>query len=110
MNHSITGAEFNSKGYLKSFNAWNRDIALAIADEFNLRMTECHWKVVNFLREYYMEYEIAPMPREIIRRIGKQIEPHANCSKKQLESLFAEGGCKLACKIAGLPDSYCRAC
>jgi len=110
MLNSIEGVELNSKGYLVNFDTWNKDIALKLAQNQNLELTECHWKVINFLRDYYVEFGVAPHPREIIHKIGNVINPQMKCDRKHLESLFAEGGCKLACQIAGLPDSFCRGC
>jgi TusE/DsrC/DsvC family sulfur relay protein len=100
--------EFNSKGYLVNFDAWNRDLAIQLAKEHDIELTDCHWLIINFLRDYYMEYDIAPEPRIIIKSLGKQINPTEPCTKKQLEGLFAQGGCELACKIAGLPNCHCK--
>ncbi|MDX2506453.1 MAG: TusE/DsrC/DsvC family sulfur relay protein [Gammaproteobacteria bacterium] len=100
--------ELNSKGYLINFNAWNKDFALELAKEHGLELIDCHWLIISFLRDYYSEYGIAPDPREIIKKLGRQINPQTSCNKKHLEGLFGDGGCKLACKIAGLPDCYCR--
>ncbi|MCU7939060.1 MAG: TusE/DsrC/DsvC family sulfur relay protein [gamma proteobacterium symbiont of Bathyaustriella thionipta] len=100
--------ELNNKGYLINFDAWSKDFALDLAKEHHLELTECHWHIINFLRDYYSEYGIAPDPREIIKKLGKQINPETPCSRKHLEGLFSTGGCKLACKIAGLPDCHCR--
>jgi len=102
------GLELNSKGYLANFDAWNKNFALDIAQKHDLVLTECHWYIINFLREYYVELGIPADPREIIKKLGNKINPDAPCSKKRLEGLFADGGCKLACKIAGLPDCHCR--
>ncbi|MCW8929368.1 MAG: TusE/DsrC/DsvC family sulfur relay protein [Gammaproteobacteria bacterium] len=98
----------NSKGYLINFDAWNKDFALDIAKENNLELTECHWHIINFLRDYYLEYGVSPDPREIIKKLGKEIDHDLPCSRKRLEGLFSGGGCELACKIAGLPDCHCR--
>ena len=108
MLNSIADVEFNSKGYMVNFDAWNKELALEMAKEHKLELTECHWIIINFLRDYYTEYGIAPDPREIIHKIGKAIDHHMKCDRKHLESLFSEGGCKLACKIAGLPGCHCR--
>ena len=108
MLNTIEGVELNSKGYLIHFEQWDKSIAEKIAGEHDLELTDCHWIVINFLREYYIEFGIPAEPREVIKKLGKKIHPNTPCSKKHLESLFSGGGCKLACKIAGLPDCYCR--
>jgi len=102
------GLELNSKGYLINFDAWNKDFAIEKAKEHSLELTECHWLIINFLRRYYLEYGISPDPREIIKKLGKEITHDEPCSRKRLEGLFSSGGCKLACKIAGLPDCHSR--
>lgn len=108
MLNQSTSLELNSKGYLANFDAWNQDFAIEMAKEHGLVMTECHWLVINFLRDYQSEFGLAPDHREIIKKLSKQINPTTPCTRKHLEGLFGEGGCKLACKMAGLPDCHCR--
>lgn len=103
-----TNLEFNSKGYMVNFDAWSKGFAIEMAKEHGLVLKDCHWLVINFLRDYQSEYGIAPDHREVIKKLSKQINPTTPCTKKHLEGLFGEGGCKLACKIAGLPDCHCR--
>ena len=38
-------------------------------------MSPNHWEVVNFLRKYYDEYQIAPAVRVLTKAIGKQLGP-----------------------------------
>ena len=108
MLHQSTGLEFNSKGYLVNFDAWNKDFAITLAKENGVELTDCHWLIINYLRDYYTEYGIAPEPRIIIKNLSHQISPTEPCTRKRLEGLFAQGGCKLACKIAGLQNCHCR--
>ena len=103
-----TELEFNAKGYLINFDDWSKDFAIQLANEHDVELTDCHWHVINFLRDYQSEYGIAPDPREIIKKLSKQINPTAPCTKQHLEGMFGQGGCKLACKIAGLQDCHCR--
>jgi len=100
--------ELNSEGYLINFNTWNKEFAIAMAKEHDLVLTECHWRIIHFLRDYHAEFGVSPEPREIIKKLGHEIIGEIPCTRKHLESMFADGGCKLACKIAGLPDCHCR--
>ena len=52
--------ETDEEGYLLNLAEWNMDIAAYIAKTESLEMTDNHWEVVNFLREYFDEYQIAP--------------------------------------------------
>ena len=108
----IAGREvqFNKKGHLARFQDWDNDLAEALAADEGLELSECHWTVINFLREYYAFHEMPPSPKVMIRAIGHEVSRHTPCTRKNLESLFPNGGCKQACRIAGLPDYYCHSC
>ena len=108
MLNTNTTLELNSKGYLVSFDAWNEDFAIKLAKENGLDLTGYQWLIINFLRDYQSEYGITPDDREIIKKFGKQISPIVPCTREHLEGLFGEGGCELACKIAGLSGGHCR--
>jgi len=94
--------ETDEEGYLSNRDDWTQDVAEAIAKAENLDMTESHWEVVNFLREYYEEYQIAPAVRVLTKAIGKKLGKDKGNSK-YLYELFPYGPAKQACKIAGLP-------
>ena len=94
--------ETDEEGYLENRDEWNMDIANAIAVAENLEMSDNHWEVVSFLREYYEEYQIAPAVRVLTKAIGKKLGKDKGNSK-YLYELFPYGPAKQACKIAGLP-------
>lgn len=94
--------ETDEEGYLENRDEWSMDIANAIAVAENLEMSDSHWEVVNFLREYYEEYQIAPAVRVLTKAIGKKLGKDKGNSK-YLYELFPYGPAKQACKIAGLP-------
>ena len=52
--------ETDEEGYLVNLADWNEDVANDIAKTENVEMSPNHWEVVNFLRKYYDEYQIAP--------------------------------------------------
>ena len=91
--------ETDEEGYLVNLSDWSEEIADAIAKQENVEMTPNHWEVVNFLREYYTEYQIAPAVRVLTKAIGKTLGPDKGNSK-YLYELFPYGPAKQACKIA----------
>jgi tRNA 2-thiouridine synthesizing protein E len=92
----------DEEGYLADISEWTPELAELIAKSENIEMAQEHWEVVNFLREYYEEYQIAPAVRilvkEMMRKYGKE-----KGDQKYLYTLFPYGPAKQACKIAGLP-------
>lgn len=94
--------ETDEEGYLANLNTWDKDVAVAMAKADDCELTENHWEVINFLREYYDEYQIAPAVRVLTKAIGKKLGKDKGNSK-YLYELFPYGPAKQACKYAGLP-------
>jgi len=94
--------EVDEEGYLVNLADWDENIAGYLAQEEKVEMTDSHWEVVNFLREYYSEYQIAPAIRVLTKAIAKKLGPDKG-NNKYLYELFPYGPAKQACKIAGLP-------
>ena len=87
--------EFDGEGFLADASVWNEEIALALAEDEGITLTERHWVVINFARKVYAEEQEAPT----IRRITKQTD----VSTKEIYHLFPDGPAKQAAMIAGLP-------
>ena len=94
--------EHDEEGYITTLSDWSKELADVIAETENIDMNEEHWEVVNFLRDYYEEYQIAPAVRVLIKSIKKSMGPEKGNNKYMYE-LFPYGPAKQACKIAGLP-------
>ncbi len=94
--------ETDEEGYLIDLSQWNEEVADYIAGTENVPMSPNHWEVVNFLREYYDEFQIAPAVRVLTKAIGKKFGADKGNSQ-YLYDLFPYGPAKQACKIAGLP-------
>ena len=94
--------ETDEEGYLVDLNEWSPEAAEILAKSENIELSESHWEVVNFLREYYDEFQIAPAVRVLTKAIGKKLGKEKGNSK-YLYELFPYGPAKQACKIAGLP-------
>lgn len=97
-----TDYEHDEEGYILDVTNWNEDLAKVIAVDEGLDMSEEHWAVVNFLREYYNEYQIAPAVRVLVKAVKKKFGKEKG-SNKYLYELFPYGPAKQACKVAGLP-------
>ncbi len=95
-------AEHDEEGYLKDINVWNKDLALLIAKSENIELKPEHWEVIDFLREYYDEYQIAPAIRVLVKEMKKKFGAEKG-DQKYLYTLFPYGPAKQACKIGGLP-------
>lgn len=92
----------DEEGYLVNLADWDEAVAQELAKSEGVEMTDAHWEVIHFLREYYNEYQIAPAVRVLTKAIGKKLGPEKGNSK-YLYELFPYGPAKQACKIAGLP-------
>ena len=92
----------DEEGYLANLDDWTPEVALARASEDDCVLQENHWEVINFLREYYCEYQIAPAIRILTKAIGRKLGKEKGNSK-YLYELFPEGPAKQACRYAGIP-------
>jgi tRNA 2-thiouridine synthesizing protein E len=104
MEYQLEGTTFpaDEEGYLLDISVWNKGLAGLIAEDENINMNDDHWEVVNFLRDYYEEYQIAPAIRVLTKAVKKSLGEDKGNSK-YLYELFPYGPAKQACKIAGLP-------
>jgi len=88
--------EVDEDGFLVNPELWNEDIVKAFAKlEEVTELTEDHWKVISYLRNYYKQFGIAPMIRKLCKDTGFTL--------KQIYDMFPSGPAKGACKLAGLP-------
>lgn len=94
--------ETDSAGYLLNMHQWNEDIALALAAREHLQLTDAHWEVIYFLREFYQEYKTSPAIRMLVKAMAKKLGEDKGNSR-YLQRLFPDGPAKQATKLAGLP-------
>ncbi|MEW5745509.1 MAG: TusE/DsrC/DsvC family sulfur relay protein [Nitrospirota bacterium] len=94
--------EVDEDGYMTNLDEWNKDIAVTMAKGDGLDLTDAHWEIINFLRDYYQKYQIAPMIKILVKEIGKVMGPDKG-NTKYLYELFPDGPAKQACRYAGLP-------
>ncbi|MDR1185499.1 MAG: TusE/DsrC/DsvC family sulfur relay protein [Coriobacteriales bacterium] len=81
-------------GFLENADEWTEEIAYKLAETEEVELTAEHWEIINYLRNYYAEFNVAPMVRKLLKDTGK--------SQAEMYELFPSGPGKGACKIAGL--------
>lgn len=88
--------EVDEDGFLQEPDKWTEDVAKGMAEmEGITELTETHWKVMNYLRDYFQQNGIAPMVRKLTKETGVNL--------KEMYELFPQGPANSACKWAGLP-------
>ncbi|WP_264289361.1 sulfurtransferase TusE [Duffyella gerundensis] len=92
----------DAQGYLKNVDEWNEELAEHIASEEGLELTEAHWEVIRFVRNFYLEFNTSPAIRMLVKAMGQQFGEEKGNSR-YLFRLFPDGPAKQATKIAGLP-------
>jgi len=94
--------DIDEEGYLANIDDWIPEIASFMAAEDDLELSDEHWDIIHFLRDYYDEYEIAPPVRVLTKAVGKKLGKDKGNSR-YLYNLFPYGPGKQACRYAGLP-------
>lgn len=90
------------EGFLLDLTQWNRLVAVEIAQLNDIEMTEAHWEILFFIRDYYQMYTHLPNARVFSKAITQSLSEEKGKSP-YLHKLFPQGPLKYACKIAGLP-------
>jgi len=88
--------EVDERGFLQRPEQWNEEIAKALARQEGVEeLTEEHWRVIKYLREYYAQNGICPPVRRLVKEVGLTL--------KRIWELFPNGPAQSACKWAGIP-------
>lgn len=91
-----SNVELDEDGFLVDPADWNENMVGYFAKmEEVAELTENHWKVINYLRDYFQKFGVAPMVRKLCKETG--------FSLKEIYEMFPSGPAKGACKLAGLP-------
>ena len=92
----------DKQGYLLDHLVWQEELALVMAKNDNFELTEAHWEVIHFVRQFYLTYNTSPAIRALTKAMKAEFG-EAKASSRYLYKLFPEGPAKQATKYAGLP-------
>lgn len=88
---------FDGEGFLNDFDDWSEAVFGLLAAERGLtRITEQHWRVVRFLRDFYAYHGRAPLNRQLREGTGMSV--------MEMEKLFPDGLKQGARRLSGLPN------
>jgi tRNA 2-thiouridine synthesizing protein E len=90
------------EGFLCNLLDWSPGIAYVLAENNGIQMSDAHWEIVDYARNYYLTYKHLPNTRVFIKGVKKTFGPDKGNSL-YLHRLFPEGPLRYACKLAGLP-------
>ncbi len=97
--HVIDGKEIalDEDDFMEEPELWDEKIATWIAKEYAgvSDMTEEHWKLVKYLRQYWETFGVCPPIKMITKNTGMTLE--------KMYELFPDGPAHGACKVAGAP-------
>ena len=91
----------DDEGYLIDPADWNEDVAEEMARQEHIVLSDEHWAVIGFMREYYEQRQIAPDARHVIKFLAGH-RGGASEGRNDLFRLFPYGYVKQACRIAGM--------
>lgn len=87
--------ELDEDGFIQEPEKWNKEVAAALGKTESIeQLTDEHWKMIDYLRDYYQKFGVAPMIRKLCKETGFPL--------KKVYELFPSGPAKGACKVAGL--------
>jgi tRNA 2-thiouridine synthesizing protein E len=88
----------DDEGYLIDPLDWGEQVAGELARREGIVLTDKHWEVIRFVREYYEQRHVAPDARFVLKHLAET----RGADRNELFRLFPYGYVKQACKIAGM--------
>lgn len=94
----LSKVTFNDKGFMTNSSEWTKEVAKALAEQEGLsELTDNHWKIIEFCREFSKKSGNSPALRIITAGVG--------ITTKELFSLFPKGPARKIARISGLERS-----
>jgi len=90
-----------ANGYLAELSDWSEEVAQKMATEENIKLTDEHLDVLQYLRKYYDTNGQGYNARTLLNVM--EFEFGNWQGKKRLYELFPKGPVSQGCKLAGIP-------
>ena len=89
----------DDEGYLIDPADWNEQLAVTLARQENIHLTEAHWDALRFMRDFYQEHQVIPDVRFVARHLASRF---GAASRNMIFEMFPYGYVKQTCRIAGM--------
>jgi len=94
--------ETDSEGYIVRLDDWSEGFTLSQAETEGLDVTEEHWQVIHFLREFWFEHGVQCEVRKMVKHFGN-VWGKEKGNSSYLHRIFPRGGPqKQGNRLAGL--------
>jgi tRNA 2-thiouridine synthesizing protein E len=89
----VAGAQIliDNEGYIQDMNEWSEDFVRALAREEELELTDEHWEVIYYIRNYYEEHQVQAQVRTMIKHFARVWGPERG-NNRYLHDIFPKGG------------------
>ncbi len=98
----LSNCDRDPEGYLVDPDVWSREIAIELAQEEKLELTDACWPILEFVRAFWEENRVIPDIRHVDSHIAEYMGITNKQAKQHLFELFPYGYVKQTCKIAGM--------
>ncbi|MBS1211917.1 MAG: sulfurtransferase tusE [Proteobacteria bacterium] len=89
-------------GFLVNVEDWSEAAAVVLAHSVGIGLSEAHWEIVRFIRDYYLQFAHLPNARMFVKAVQKRFGDEKG-NTRYLMRLFPDSPVRQACLIAGLP-------
>ena len=62
---TLNDLTLDKDGFLVELNDWNADVASVLAQDEGITLTDNHWEIINAIRAFYDEFDLAPAMRPL---------------------------------------------
>ena len=92
-NLMVNGKEIQtcSEGYIVNLDEWSEDFVKALAAKEKLELTDEHWEIIRYIRDFHERNNIQPNVRAMIKHFREQWGPERG-TNRYLHDIFPGGG------------------
>jgi tRNA 2-thiouridine synthesizing protein E len=91
----------DEEGFLLDTSDWSLELAAQIAADIRIDMTQDHWDLVMFVRNYFESCGAVPELRHVLKH-RRETHGADAATRRHVYKLFPYGYGQQACKIAGM--------